>query len=452
MNDGTFASVESLKGAKITVFGLGVTGLSAAKLMSKLQAELLIINQQEATLELNHRFLLQDDPNAAKAMAESDLILLSPGIPRNHPVLAQAIENSVPIWNEIELCFRLLRKLAPALKWLAVTGTNGKTTTVSLLGEILRYDGRGVFIGGNIGTPLCELVMDCLSGKKPPASVVLELSSFQLESLFNFRPHGCAILNISASHGERYEHVRDYAEAKARIAMNLGAGDTLVTFKDDRWSEKVVSPGAFFWDRVDGSSLDMSGFDTAEFKPFGRHNLVNLNFAARLAKVAGASDKSIQYGIDSFLGVSHRLENIAENENYIVLNDSKSTNWASTLAAINSVRTDAKWSKSKISLLIGGKCRGHHDLPDKDTIDCLQHLGVELVLFGEFAKNHQSDMKKIFPSLVSVENFKDILLKWDASGVLLFSPAFPSFDEFKSYADRGEHFRRLALDHTSGMA
>ncbi|MFX3675546.1 MAG: UDP-N-acetylmuramoyl-L-alanine--D-glutamate ligase [bacterium] len=451
MNDGTFASVESLKGAKITIFGLGVTGLSAARLASKLQTDLLIVNQQEADLELNHRFLLQDDPSAAEAMAESDLILLSPGIPRDHPVLAKAIEKSVPIWNEIELCFRLLGKLAPALKWLAVTGTNGKTTTVSLLGEILDHDGRGVFIGGNIGTPLSELVMDCLSGEKPPASVVLELSSFQLESLFKFRPHGCAILNISPSHGERYEHVRDYAEAKARIAMNLGAGDTLITFKGDRWSEKVISPGAFFWDRVDESSLEIEGLDTSQFKPFGRHNLVNLNFAARLATVAGASRTSIQSAIDSFLGVSHRLENIAENEKFIVLNDSKSTNWASTLAALNSVTTDEKWSKSKITLLVGGKCRGHHDLPDEETIERLQVLNVEFILFGEFAKKYQNEMQKIFPALNCVQSFKDVLLKWDALGVLLFSPAFPSFDEFKSYADRGEHFRKLALNHISSL-
>lgn len=451
MNDGTFASVESLKGAKITVFGLGVTGLSAAKLASKLQAELLLVNQQAASFEFNHRFILQDDPNAAKAMAESDLILLSPGIPRDHPVLALAHEKSIPIWNEIELCFLLLRKLAPAVKWLAVTGTNGKTTTVTLLGEILSFDGRGVFVGGNIGTPLCELVLDTMAGKKPPATIVLELSSFQLESLFKFRPHGCAILNISASHGERYEHVRDYAEAKARIAMNLGAGDTFISFKDDRWSEKVVQAGAFFWDRIDGAHLDMEGFDLTGFKPFGRHNLVNLNFAARLAKVAGAKDESIQFGIDSFLGVSHRLENIAESDEYIVLNDSKSTNWASTIAAIESVRIDAKWKHSKITLLVGGKCRGHHDLPDDDTVDRLLHLNVEIVLFGEFAKAHAEGMKKLFKATTVAKKFEGLLQEWDGKGVLLFSPAFPSFDEFKSYGDRGDQFRKLATSHTAGL-
>src|SRR5690606_24983131 len=203
------------------------------------------------------------------------VILLSPGIAREHPVLKAALAAQVPVWNEVELGFRLLSKAIPHVKWLAITGTNGKTTTVTLLGEMLKYDGRGVFVGGNIGTPLCELARRIKSGELGsehyPATIVLELSSFQLESLDQFRPHGSAILNISASHGERYERVRDYALAKTQIVKQLGPGDVFLSLKDDNWCEKLIKPGAWRWERIDADNLSFGSFDVSRFKPFGRH-------------------------------------------------------------------------------------------------------------------------------------------------------------------------------------
>lgn len=447
MNKIAFASIDELKDARVGVFGLGVTGRAACKLAKVGGAKLIVVNQSKEEIEGHDLFLTQDDERAPLALAECDVILLSPGIPRNHPVLELALRNGTPIWNEIELAFRMLRKPLAASKWLAITGTNGKTTTVTLVGEMLKNDGRGVFVGGNIGTPLSELAVQIFSGEltsdKYPASIVLELSSFQLESLVEFRPHGAAILNISASHGERYERVRDYAEAKGHIVDQLGAGDIFLSLKDDTWTEKVVRAGSWLWERIDPDNLAFDDINVENYKPFGQHNLVNLAFAIRLAKAASASSEAIQSVTNTFTGVHFRLERVFENDEQLILNDSKSTNWASTLAAINSVRADANWGDKQITLLVGGKCRGHNDIPEDEVVEKLEHFGVAVHFFGEFGKNYQTELQKLFPKGKYVASFSELVKSWDGHGVLLFSPAFPSFDEFKSYSDRGERFTGL---------
>lgn len=450
MNDNAFASFEELSQARIGVFGLGVTGRAACELIHACGGKPVVVNQQ-ATSELSfeHTFYLQDDPQAAHALAECDIVLLSPGIARTHAVLDLVHEKKVPVWNEIELAFRLLNKKIEPLRWLAITGTNGKTTTVTLLGEMLKYDGRGVFIGGNIGTPLCELARQIFTGELAPehypATIVLELSSFQLESLETFRPHGCAILNISASHGERYERVRDYALAKAQIVKRLGPGDVFLSLQDDNWSEKLIKASNWRWERVNPSQLNFGEYNVSRFQPFGAHNLVNLAFAIRLAEVAGAKPGAIQVAIENFKGVSHRLENIYQDEYSLVLNDSKSTNWASTMAALKSVLNDEQWGQSQITLVIGGKCRGHHDIPEAETLELFEKANVKLCIFGEFAQLHGARMQELYQhNQVNIAvNFEDILDGWNGRGVLLFSPGFPSFDAFKSYSERGDRFGQL---------
>ncbi len=442
-----FASLESLRKAKIGIFGLGVTGRSAFTLCQALGCKTVVVNQQVETLEGQYEFFSQNDPSASAALASCDLVLLSPGIPRDHEVLGLTHEKSIPVWNEIELSFRILSKVFPLTKWLAITGTNGKTTTVTMLAQMLEADEQHYFVGGNIGTPLSELCLKYVNNELDednfPQSIVLELSSFQLESLDQFRPHGSAILNISASHGERYKRVRDYAEAKGNIVKRLGAGDLFLSLEDDVWSEKIVRPGAWFWERIDPNSLHFDDLVISNFQPFGHHNLVNLAFATRLAQAASVKTSAIQNVIDSFKGVSHRLEKVLETDTALILNDSKSTNWASTLAAVKSVRTDEKWFNRSLSLVIGGKCRGENDLPDKDTLDRLNHYQVKVMIFGEFAHKYSKEMKEMFSDLLVCEEFDSILKKWSEDGVLLFSPAFPSFDSFKNYADRGDSFKKL---------
>lgn len=444
----TFASQEELSRARIGVFGLGVSGRSACRLVKQCGATLIVVNQQLEQLDDHDVFLLQDDERAALALAECDVILLSPGIAREHPVLQLALENNVSVWNETELAFRLLRPLLPNAKWLAITGTNGKTTTVTILGEILKQKQAEVFIGGNIGTPLSDLAYDILSHKLSekdyPAAIVLELSSFQLESLDSFRPHGSAILNISASHGERYERVRDYAEAKGKIVKQLGAGDVFVSLQNDSWSEKVVRSGAWLWERIDPNQLEFDEeLELSTFKPFGAHNLVNLAFAIRLARIAQVSNQHIQAVIDTFSGVPHRLERVFEDADQLILNDSKSTNWASTMAAVRSVRSDEIWGDKALTLVVGGKCRGHNDLPEDELVEHLIKMKVTVAIFGEFAQKYATQMQQHFSDLIVISKFDKIIEQWSRKGVLLFSPGFPSFDNFKSYADRGDQFKKL---------
>lgn len=442
-----FASLDSLRGAKIGIFGLGVSGRSAFNLAQGLGCDVLVVNQAKEALIGSHEFFLQDDPRAQAALASCDIILLSPGIPRDHEVLKEALGNQTPIWNEIELSFRILSQASASTKWLAITGTNGKTTTVTMVAQMLESDGRAYFVGGNIGTPLSDLALEYVQGKLTkesfPNTIILELSSFQLESLDQFRPHGCAILNISPSHGERYLKIRDYAQAKGNIVNRLGAGDLFLSLENDNWTEKIVKKGAWFWERIDPDALHFEDLVISNFKPFGQHNLVNLAFATRLAQAAGVENQAIQNVIDHFEGVHHRLEKVFEDDSSLILNDSKSTNWASTLMAIKSVRNDEKWSRLPITLIVGGKCRGENDLPDTDTIDRLKYYDVKIILFGEFAQKFEVQMKQLFLDLVVVESFEKLVSRWDRKGVLLFSPAFPSFDSFKSYSERGDSFKRL---------
>ncbi|MBT5093283.1 MAG: UDP-N-acetylmuramoyl-L-alanine--D-glutamate ligase, partial [Halobacteriovoraceae bacterium] len=340
-----------------------------------------------------------------------------------------------PIWNEIELASQDIQ-----VPIIAVTGTNGKTTTVTMMGEILRAMGKEVRLGGNIGTPLCEIIE---RGEHRDLDVlILELSSFQLESLFDFHPQVAVFLNIFQNHGERYHSIEDYLAAKKRIANNLSNDDLLLYGPQTEladWAEGLNLPAV-------GSTPKLleefeAAYDFGQMKIPGAHNISNFFFAVQAIKHLFPLEKEyVQKVVKSFNGVEHRIEFVATDTDLLIYNDSKSTNWDATFVALDSMPA------GELTLLLGGKLRGEGDCPPQKVIKLLRQRKPNIILFGEA----RQELTEIFEnnkipctSFESLEDFFEKVKPRDCGDLLLLAPAFPSFDQFENYAKRGEVFKSL---------
>lgn len=294
--------------------------------------------------------------------------------------------------------------------------------------------------GGNIGTPFCEYI---LAGKKQEL-IILELSSFQLEGIKTFAPHMALLLNISLNHGERYAGLEDYAQAKFRITLNMGEDDVLVFARDggavEDWAGKCKMhvQGVELADIKTMRQWLEQTFSLEKFKLIGDHNIINLAFCWHVGLHFGLETKKVQHFIDNFNGVEHRLEFVPSDLPFAVYNDAKSTNWNATLAALQSFDL-----KRPLRLVVGGKKRGRED----EISPILGDLkGVEkLYLIGETGDDHAGELEGQldFEAAGTLEKVLESLKSDNFQGDLLFSPGFPSFDQFKNYGERGRHFKRL---------
>lgn len=414
---------------KLAIFGLARSGISALKHIASLGHEVHAVNKGapegwekiEDVLKLIPRSQCHDEDVALEVFGASDIIVKSPGIPYTHPALAKARSNRVEIISEIEYAYR-----CSDIPVVAITGTNGKTTTAIMTSELLKGLGLKVFLGGNIGHPYSEVLLD----KNKYDVAVIEVSSFQLENIVKFRPKVAVLTNISPSHAERYESHELYRDAKLKLFQNMGEGD-LALLHPDLFDLNLPFPK----EKIEQFDLDYS-----RSKVQGRHNLMNLACAIKAAIGLGLKEKEVmavaQDYIEEYEGASFRMQHIRDWEGLKIINDGKSTNMASTLAALES------YEPSSTYLVLGGKLRSE----DMD-LESLVGLGLKQVYaFGEAANFISKKLSgKIsvseFPDLVSV--FEEVKMK-GPKGTLLFSPAFPSFDLYRNYEERGEHFNKLA--------
>ncbi|MCY4523852.1 MAG: UDP-N-acetylmuramoyl-L-alanine--D-glutamate ligase [Halobacteriovoraceae bacterium] len=434
-----------LRNKLIGVFGMGKSGLAALEFLYKKQARVFAVDQGEYESWKNKdtiKNISRDIPcfsekEAVTLFSQCSLIILSPGIPRNHRSLALAAEKKVPIWSEIELSSRFTN-----IPILAITGTNGKTTVVSLIKEILHRANIPVFVGGNIGIPFCRFLLD----KNPAKLAVLELSSFQLESMEKFHPHVAVILNIYPNHGERYENLFDYKRVKLQIAKNMESTDHLLHPNDLALPEDYkVSPHIF--NSFDHSKLQiqLDKFDLSRFKPIGQHNLFNLYIAIKsLELFLGKSDKiqrSVQSTIDSFCGIPHRLQRLDSPYTFIPFNDAKNSNWDGVISAIDSINT------RPLCVILGGKKRGRGD-SIAPYIDYFQKKVDKILLIGEVADQLAEELPKTMDYEIcgTLAQAVKKVKKYQWPGVLLFSPAFPSFDQFNNFKERGDTFIQMVKD------
>ena len=446
---------------KILVVGLARTGVAVARFLTAQGARVTITDMKdEATLAPFLDQLADQDIDYELSKHErhsflmADLIVVSPGVPMDIKPLLLAKAQRRPIISEIELAARFLT--APLV---AITGTNGKTTTTTLTGEIFAACGFKTFVGGNIGNPLIELVT---SGEAVDR-VVVELSSFQLEGIVDFRPQVAVLLNITEDHLDRYATYQEYIDAKLRIFENQTSEDYAVLNMDDpliaahacKMKARVVpmsqrqefTQGIFY--RNGSIVYRWEGreelFATASFRLKGVHNIDNIMAALASTLLMGCDAGQALAAVEAFAGLPHRMEFVREVHGVAWYEDSKGTNVGSVVKSLESF-------DSGITLIAGGKDKGGEYTPLADLVtERVSHL----ILIGE-AKERMHNALGSLTDTHLVDTLDDAVRLahrlTSPGGVVLFSPACSSFDMFKNYEERGERFKSLvrSLDDGAG--
>ncbi len=347
-----------------------------------------------------------------------DLVVKSPGVPGETPLVAGARRRGIPVWSEIELGARLLPNPV-----LGVTGTNGKTTTSELLGAVFRAAGRPVEVAGNVGRPLTSLV-----GAAPPdAWVVCELSSFQLEDVETLRPAVAVLLNLAPDHLDRHGDVDSYARAKLRIFERQEPGDAAVV-------PRGFGPVPGEARRVE---FDASDALPAEPRIPGPHNRENAAAATAAARCAGIPDAAIAEALATFEGVPHRIELVGEHAGVRYVNDSKATNVAAALRAL------ASFPDARLHVVLGG--RGKHE--PYGPLAAAFKPGDRAYLVGEAAGEIATALSEAGVAFDDAGDLPAAVARARAAArpgdVVLLAPACASFDQFRDFEDRGDAFRRL---------
>ncbi|WP_070120188.1 UDP-N-acetylmuramoyl-L-alanine--D-glutamate ligase [Bacillus marinisedimentorum] len=436
-----------LEGKHILVLGLAKSGLAAAKLLNRMGASVTVNDRNslagdDAAAELQSlgiRVIVGGHP--PELLDENvDYIVKNPGIPYSIPFLQLAIEKSVPIITEVELSARITSS-----PFVAITGSNGKTTTTTLIHRMLQEAGKNPKLAGNIGTVSCE-VAEQADGKQP---IVIELSSFQLLGIETFRPKVAVLLNLFDAHLDYHGTREEYGAAKARIFMNQTEEDFAVVNYDDAEVvdlargtnaktvyfsvEQQIDEGACVREgflHVDGAKI----ISLEDIVLPGRHNLQNILAAAAAAKIMGADDDAIRTVLTTFTGVEHRLQFVTELNGRKIYNDSKATNTLATTAALSAFQ-------QPVILLAGGLDRGNgfdELIPYMDRVKAV-------VAFGQTAEKIKGSAEKAgIKQIKLVDNVEQAVpaaYELSNSGdVILLSPACASWDQFKTFEERGDMF------------
>ena len=441
-----------LKDKRVLVLGLARTGIATARFCVGRGARVTAVDDRggeqlgEAVGELQKiGCTLALDTDRNDLFRRQDLVVPSPGVPWNHPGLVVSSRLGIPVWSEIELAWRFLRG-----RLIGVTGSNGKTTTTSLIGHILTSSGTRTSVAGNIGTPLIAHVDESTN----KTITVAELSSFQLELIDSFRPDISVFLNLTPDHLDRHASFEDYARAKTRIFGNQTERDAAVINADDPASaqrapsgpqifwfsgKKSVVNGAYLYNgqivfRRDGE--DVALLDRADIGLRGDHNLENVLAAASAAFLAGATPTQIGAGVRSFPGVEHRLEFVAEISGVSFFNDSKATNVDATIKALEVF-------PHGLFVILGGKDKGSDYAP---LIPLLRERAKLVLLVGSAAEIIAAQLDGAVPFVRAGTLDGAVELAYQrarAGDTVLLAPACASFDQFENYEHRGRVFKQL---------
>jgi UDP-N-acetylmuramoylalanine--D-glutamate ligase len=445
-----------LRGKRVLVVGLGKSGVASA-LFLKARGALVTVSDskpqdqlsKEIPVLLENGIAVETGGHGERTFRDQDLIVVSPGVPADTPALVQARALGEPVIGEIELASRFL----PG-RIIAVTGSNGKTTTTTLIGEVLAAAGLPTLVGGNIGTPAISLVDE----STPQTAIVLEVSSFQLETIEGFRPKVALILNITPDHLDRHGTFAAYAAAKARIFQNQQLGDFAVLNADDSTCVELASRtrAQVFWLSrlkavpegvyVKNSKImfrDSAGereiIAVAEIPLKGAHNVENVLAAVCAGILMGCSPQKIRHAIVDFKAVEHRLEYVATVRGVEYYNDSKATNVDATIKAIESF-------PANIHLILGGKDKGS----DYSVLVPLLRERVKRVYtIGAAAAKIESQIKdavEIVHSGTLDAAVRQVSNAAQSADIVLLAPACASFDQFQNYEHRGKVFKELVRD------
>jgi UDP-N-acetylmuramoylalanine--D-glutamate ligase len=443
-----------LHGKKVLVVGMARTGIATAKF---LQAKGSLVTttevkpeeeMKEAVEELKGMELSTEwGGHRTETFLQQDIIVVSPGVDLNIEPIQEAIQRGVRLISEIELACHFIH-----VPIIAVTGTNGKTTTTLLLGEMLKEDGRKVGVGGNVGEPLILFA----DGRDRWEVLVAEISSFQLEAIEDFRPRISVLLNITEDHLDRYLSYDAYIEAKLRIFANQNSEDLAVLNRDDpivmRFNEKVKAKTFFFslMEKLDqgvfsnGQTIFLrlgkrrEEYSLAKAPLKGIHNVENMVAAVAAATSFGCSKEAIQSVLDRFKGLEHRVEFVREIGGVRFYNDSKGTNVGSVVKSLQSF-------SEPVILIAGGKDKNGDLSPLKEWI---QKRVKHLILIGEAKERMNRKLGGLTHTVMAKTMEEAVLLahqKAKAGEIVLLSPACSSFDMFKDYKERGKVFKETVF-------
>lgn len=442
-------------GKRILVVGLARSGMAAIKALNKRGAILTAYDAKAAAdlkneIELLHELGVEVFAGTYPPVSQAqDMLIVSPGVPLDIELVQTAYKEGIQVIGELELAFLLK---SPRVEFLAVTGTNGKTTTTTLLEQILRADGRNTAVGGNIGIPLCNQVEEMDEGY-----ISVETSSFQLASSQNFRPHVAAILNITPDHLDRHKTMEEYIKAKSKVFTRQSDQDFLILNYEDQALRELASQAKsrvvfFSTERelnegfyISKQSIQINWAGTSvqllplkDIRLRGKHNLENILCAVAMAWVDGVSESSMASVLRSFSGVRHRLEEVANHNDILYINDSKGTNPDSTIKALESF-------DQPIVLIAGGRPKGGSYAA---VAQIISQRVKELVILGEAKEIIKAAVMDFgYKNIHEVEDFPAAVYKAhelaQPGDVVLLSPACASWDMFPSYEHRGDLFCQL---------
>ncbi|MDD5711291.1 MAG: UDP-N-acetylmuramoyl-L-alanine--D-glutamate ligase, partial [Smithellaceae bacterium] len=441
-----------LKDIKVLIIGLGKTGLATARFFARRGAEIVVTDEKtpaalgEAYGEIEALRKGAFVAYGSGALTGVNLVVPSPGVPPRNALLAESVRKGIPIQSELEVAARRIR-----VPIIAVTGTNGKTTTTTLIGKILEACGKKVFVGGNIGNPL----IGYLDGPQDDDYIVCEVSSFQLQWAESFRPQVAILLNTTCDHVDYHGSFEAYRLVKESVFRHQQKGDFAILNATDpstaRLSESL-SAGILFFSSIrkatpgiflEGGDIvqqDISGkreaYPLSMIKIPGKHNIENVMASILATRVCGCSPDGIEKAVAEFKGMPHRIEYVAENRGVRFYDDSKGTN-------VGAVQRALETFPSPIILLLGGRDKEG----DFETLRPLIRERVrELIIFGEARERIDSLVGGVVNTALMPTLKEAIMLAWGksrAGDVVLLSPGCASFDEFSDYKARGRFFQEV---------
>ena len=446
--------MKNFKDKKVLVVGMGKSGVAAVQALLKLEALVYVQDAKEAS-DMEPQLLaflqgkiqglyLGQDPDPSQIF---DVLVLSPGVSPHMDFIERAKEQGAEIIGELEIAYRVGQG-----NYVAITGTNGKTTTTTLTGEIFRKSGRRTYVVGNIGV---AVISKALSAEED-SWLITETSSFQLETIRDFHPRISAILNLTPDHMDRHETMENYGDAKARIFENQVEGDFLILNWDDPalrkygeqvkctlvpFSRKEVLPfGVFVQDGMitvaEGDGRKTALLPASELQIPGDHNLENALAATGIAWFAGIGAEDVREVLRNFQGVEHRMEFSGEVDGIRFINDSKGTNPDASIKAIQAV-------KGPILLIAGGYDKASSF---EELIQAFDGRVKELILLGKTAEKIAETARRLgFDRITMVrdmdEGVKTAYQKGSPGDTVLLSPACASWDMYRNFEQRGEHFK-----------
>ncbi|MBQ2658280.1 MAG: UDP-N-acetylmuramoyl-L-alanine--D-glutamate ligase [Erysipelotrichaceae bacterium] len=438
------------KNKKVLVIGLARSGMAAIKVLHKLGAQITLSERKEPNEEekeylesIGVEITDQDMPVFER---DFDLVIKNPGVPPVSPIVKRLEERKIPIITEIELAYQISRPQ----HYIAITGTNGKTTTTSLMYELLKTAFKEkAHVGGNIGTPLCELVLEHDLMEEENHYISLEISNHQLVDIDVFRPEIAVIINLTPDHLETMGSLDAYYKSKTEVYRNMKDDDVFLYNADDEilkeYTEKYpihCQIRSFSLESQDTYAFLKDGYiwvngetilPLSKISLVGKHNIQNVMIAVTAAKLLGISNGDIVKTIEAFKGVEHRIEFVRERNGVRYYNDSKGTNTDATITALDSFERG-------VILLVGGYEKG------LDMTETRKHLGCvkKIIGFGQSGRRIASDLCEDPIIVTTLDEAVHEAEKLAVAGdTVLLSPTTSSFDQYSGYEERGRHFKEI---------